>query len=114
MTEINLDEARAARAEKLDEQAFTFKGERFELPAELPYSVLGPIGALVENEQNLLALRGTMVELLGEEGHARFEALGPSIADLNVLVEGIFKGYGLGTPATNGASGELDPKSPPS
>lgn len=114
MGEINLDEARAARAEKLESQSFVFKGETFELPPELPYEALGPIGLLVDNERNLLALRQAMIALLGEEGHARFEALGPAIADMNVLVGGIFESYGLGTPAKNGANGEVDPKSPPS
>jgi hypothetical protein len=114
MTDINLDEARAARAEKLDERSFTFKGERFELPAELPYAALGPLGHLVENEMDLLAIRATMVALLGEETHDRFERLGPSITDLNELVAGIFRDYDLGKPATNGASGELDPKPQPS
>lgn len=113
-TAIDLDAAREARAEVEGDRHFIFKGERYDLPDELPYSVLGPIGMLVENESNLLALRSTMVALLGPETHERFEAARPSIADLNALVAGIFDDYGLGTPAQNGASGELDPKSEPS
>lgn len=114
MSGFDLDAAREARVEKLGERFFMYRGERFDLPEELPYTVVEPIGMLVENEANILALRATMVELLGPETHERFEAMRPSLPDLNDLVEYLFIEYGLGKPATNGAPGEIDPKSQPS
>lgn len=114
MGTIDLDAARKARVEVEGDRHFVFKGERFTLPDELPYEVLGPIGALVENEQDLIALRDTMVAILGKEAHGRFAELSPSIGDLNELVRGLFVEYGLGAAAANGEAGELDPKSQPS
>ena len=93
-------------------------GERFELPAELPYEVLEPIGRLAADERDLGALTATMRALMGEAEHARFAALRPSIADLNALVGALMAEYGLaGSPASengDGGGGGLDPKSPPS
>lgn len=96
MSEINLDEARQARLEQADERSFTFRGERFVLPAELPYEVLGPLGALAGNEMDLVALRACLVALLGSEEHDRFEALRPSLADVNELVGKLVVDYGIG------------------
>jgi hypothetical protein len=106
MGQFDLDAARAARAEKFEDRSFTFEGERFELPAEMPYDV---VVAAQGGE-----LDGIMRGLLGDEAHARFIALRPSAGDVNDLVGWLMPEYGLGTPAQNGASGEPDPKSPPS
>lgn len=115
MGEINLDTARAAREEVKAERTFVFRGETFELPAELPYEVLEPIGILGLNPDNLGAIREVMRAILGQEAHDRFESLKPSIPDLNELVGGLFSEYGLGNlKAPGGDGGGLDPKSPPS
>lgn len=120
MGEIDLDAARQARLEQSGGRSFTFRGERFELPPELPYAVLEPLTRLGRNERDLGALRDTMAALLGQESHARFESLDPSLADLNELVGFLFVEYGLGgESSSNGAgagevAGAPGPKSPPS
>lgn len=105
MSGFDLDAARTARAEKLEAHHFTFKGERFDLPAEIPYE------AVVAAQSGELG--GIMTALLGDEAHARFVALKPSAGDVNDLVGWLMPEYGLGTPAQNGAV-ELDPKPQPS
>ena len=109
MTEINLDAARAARLEQAGERSFVFKGERFALPDELPYDVLGPIALLAVDDRNIAALRDVMVAVLGVEEHGRFEALRPSLADVNELVGALMDEYGMGAPAgeDNGAPDPL-------
>lgn len=111
-TSIDLDAARAARLEAEGERSFTFRGERFSLPDELPYELLEPIGRLGANERDMGALRDVIAALLGEDAHERFVALRPSLPDLNELVGRLFGEYGLTPSAEGGAAG--DPKSPPS
>jgi hypothetical protein len=109
MGEFDLDAAKAARAEKVEDKFFTFGGERFDLPSEMPYDVV--VAAQSADGE----LDGIMRGLLGDdEAYARFVALKPSAGDVNDLVGWLMPEYGLGTPATNGASGEPDPKLPPS
>jgi hypothetical protein len=108
MSGFDLDAAKAARAEKVEAKHFTFGGERFDLPAEMPYEVV------VAAQGDTAELDGIMRGLLGDEAHARFVALKPSAGDVNDLVGWLMPEYGLGTPAQNGASGEPDPKLPPS
>lgn len=107
MSGFDLDAARAARAEKVEDKFFTFKGERFELPGEMPYD------AVVAAQGETPELDAIMRALLGDD-HARFVALRPSAGDVNDLVGWLMPEYGLGTPAQNGASGEPDPKPQPS
>ena len=107
MSGFDLDAAKAARAEKLDEHYFTYEGERFDLPRELPYD------AVVAAQKG--ELEEIIRELLGDESYKRFSALKPSVGDVDDLVGWIMPAYGLGDPAQNGAKGEAaDPKLPPS
>lgn len=90
---IDLDAARAARLEALDERYFTFKAERFELPAECPFECIEAATRLGGGDNE--ALGDFMRGLLGDEGYDRFRAHRPSIADLEFLVESLLVEYGV-------------------
>jgi hypothetical protein len=85
--EIDLDGARAARAESASEPvSLVFGGDTFTLPVELPADF-----ALYAAEGNL---RACVVALLGEDADAFF-AWKPSMDDLTALVTGASKVYGM-------------------
>lgn len=97
---IDLDAARAARAEARGSQAETsvvaFGGEDFELPIECPWTFVEHLNA----EQN----RAAVADLFGDEAAERFFSHGPSVADLTEFVQGVAVAYGLGTPGNSPAS----------
>ena len=84
---INLDAARAARAEASREPVtLTLDGKDITLPIELPADF-----ALKASEGDL---RGAVVALLGDDADWFF-GLRPSMDDLNALVEGAGQAYGM-------------------
>lgn len=97
MATIDLDKARAARAEAQGEtHDLVFNGETFSLPAELPYdwaeaSALGN-------------LRVAFAALLGDEEAARFFEAAPTLKDLEEMNDGIGALYGIGDAGERSAS----------
>ena len=95
--EINLDAARAARAEANGEHnTVTFGGQVFDLPVECPYTFAEALNR--DDPQAMLHA------LLGADDAARFLALGPTVPDLTELVVGVARVYGLGAEGNSAAS----------
>lgn len=87
--EINLDQARAARAEASGEPVvLIFKSKKFTLPPELPAEF-----ALFADEGKS---RESIHALFGEDKAAEFFKLGPSLDDLTALLDNVRTIYGLG------------------
>jgi hypothetical protein len=99
---INLDEARAARAEATKvHPTLVFAGVEYELPLELPLPLVTNLKKLADASKKkdgdavTQALLDSMESLLGAR-YEEFMAAGPSVNDLSVIVEGIPGEYGLG------------------
>lgn len=97
---IDLDAAAEARAANRGEPIeVVFKGDTFELPAELPADFL----ELIADDR----LTPAMVSLLGEEEAVRFMGHKPSVEDLIEFAQGIAAEYGfpggLGNSLASGA-----------
>jgi hypothetical protein len=101
MATIDLDAARAARAEALkDQEAPTavFRGEQFTLPLELPFGVFLRMAEVREDpEQSLEVLRSVIDTIFGEDA-GRFLALGPSMDDMLALIEALMSSYEVDVP----------------
>jgi hypothetical protein len=90
MASLDLDAARAARAEAAGQgHSFTFGGEDFATPPELPlrFGV-----ALKEQDPN-----GAFDALLGAEAAARFWSHEPTTQDTEALMAWVVETYGLGS-----------------
>ena len=103
---VNLDAARAARSEAQGEHpTVTLGGQVFELPVELPFAVVEMVGELAgaaatTDDPNAGAEAATIIgriarALFGTR-YQDFIDLGPSLADINAVLEGIAPLYGLG------------------
>lgn len=112
MSELDLDAARAARAEARGEApTVILGGETFTLPAELPMRY---VWTLVDGE-DIDALK-----VLFDGQLERFLATEPTREDILALVAGVPKLYGLGGPgespasagSSNGGSNRSRPTSP--
>lgn len=110
MGTIDLDAARAARAE-LDEQGpeIVFKGQRFPLPAEMPFSV-AELWYKGDTKAGLNLL-------LAERAEAFWE-LEPTVQDAQALIRGVSQEYGFGggspeSSASNGSSPSTSSRSRP-
>lgn len=86
MARIDLDAARAARAEKQEQHSIVFGGEEFALPPEAPFEFAFK---LIESD-----FRGALRELLGEQTDAFFSHH-PTMADITELVDGAGRMYGF-------------------
>lgn len=86
MAEINLDAARAARAEQTESHTLRLEGEVFTLPLEMPIDF-----AFLANDEKL---REAFSLLFGEEAE-RFWALRPSVSDITELATQIAGLYGF-------------------
>jgi hypothetical protein len=91
---IDLDAARAARAETTAPVVVRLGGEDFELPNELP------LEAAMSADDPVAFLTA----LLGNRAD-EFMAAGPSIADVATLAESIASVYGFESPGESVASG---------
>lgn len=97
---INLDAARAARSEALEEApTLLFKGVEFKLPIEIPFAIVESAATIVAAERSgeddderggaaAAAIAQMARALLGEE-YDKFLALGPSMSDMNLILESI-------------------------
>lgn len=96
MPRIDLDAARAARREVKEETPTAmFGGREFALPAELPFGVFVSLAEMREDpEGSVEAMTHLLEALFGDEAQA-FIDLGPSIEDIQALVEGSLGAYGL-------------------
>lgn len=96
MTTIDLDAAKAARAEARGDAVadVVFGGERFALPAEIPASILDGVAAAGTGD--IAGIRRAIDALLGPDEGARFYALGPSLDDLLALLTAAVEASGLG------------------
>jgi len=96
MPNLDLDAARAARAEATREpKTFTLGGETFSLPVEFPMSVAA---LWAENDYD-----GGMRRLLAD-AYERFAALDISAEDVTALVQGMAEMYGFNAPGESPAS----------
>ncbi len=103
---IDLDAKRAERAAAKNEAKkkspeLTFGGKVFELPPELPLDVVFNLKKLAEatKAKDGNAITDSLVDsmrALVRDRYAEFMAIGPSVNDLAVIVEGIPGEYGLG------------------
>jgi hypothetical protein len=95
MSTIDLDAVRAARREA-EAQAPSVKlgGKVFELPVELPFGVFLLLPELRNEDTSVAAVSAVVRELFGEK-HDEFMALGPSMEDLEALLNGVMEEYGL-------------------
>lgn len=83
---FDLDAARAARREALGEAPeFTFGGQTFVLPVEMPYSAALAADA---GEVNIF-----LSMLLGEDAYGEFVSNEPATEDVKALSEWILKEY---------------------
>lgn len=101
MPDIDLDAARAARAEAHGEpKTLLFGGETFILPVECPFTF---VEALNAGEDRL------SVMALFREDTERFMALEPTFDDMKALIEGVAETYGLRTPGNSSTSNGSSP-----
>lgn len=102
--ELDLDAARAARAEtRGDPPTVTIGGETFVLPAELP---MGYVWTLVDGGEDLDALK-----ILFDGQLDRFVATGPTREDILALIRGVPGLYGLGPGESVASDGSSKPRS---
>lgn len=104
MSEINLDELRAARREANAEPiVFILSGERFQLPVELPFEAAEKLADMASTDDDpdavrrqLTAIVGLMKALLGSDWD-RFLALDPkpSMKDIEAIADKVLSTYGV-------------------
>jgi hypothetical protein len=87
---IDLDAARAARAETIKEApVIKLQGKEFKLPNELPWSIVE-----AATTQDAAEIMKAVKSLLGEQWD-EFQKLGVSVADMQILIENIATTYGV-------------------
>ena len=96
---IDLDAARAARAEAANEKPVVrFAGSDWELPPELPWAI-----AEAATSNDVAAAIGAVKSLLGSQWDA-FQTNNPTIEDMRILLEGAVAIYA--DPGKSGGSQE--------
>lgn len=99
MPRIDLDAARAARREATSETpTVIFGGREFALPEELPFGVFVSLAEMRENPTNAQATGAveSLLRTLFGERTDEFIDLGPSLDDVQTLIEAALDEYGLG------------------
>lgn len=100
MSTVDLDVARIARAEKRGESpTVKFRGETFELPDELPFEIVDGIGQLGTAQKGNDGARAAEIvadiaRSLFCDRYEEFLKLGPSMADVAALLDGVVAAYG--------------------
>lgn len=111
MTSVDLDTARAARAEAIGEApTVKFGGLVFELPPEMPFAIVESIRDLskAQEESDGLAVAGVLSDIaqaLFRSRYQEFLDLGPSMTDMQALLENVSGLYGMNageSPASEG------------
>lgn len=109
---INLDAAKAARAEILkDEEApsVLFGGETFSLPFELPFGVFLRLAELkkegADGDDALETMRTVMRSLFGDRTD-EFLDLAPSLDDMLALVSMLVESYEVELPESSASSSD--------
>lgn len=99
---FDLDAARAARREAGGKAvSFTFGGERFDLPVEMPLEALDVIASLPENLDAITPQEGAammvpvMKAMLGPDEWQRFVRHRPTVEDVTTLAEHLWSAYGV-------------------
>lgn len=100
MAQLDLDARRAARREAAQEgPQFTFAGETFTLPVEMPLAALDVVSGVdadaLTPQEAVQMFVPLMRGLLGKADWQRFTALEPSIEDMVDLAEWAWTEYGL-------------------
>lgn len=101
MGNVDLDAARAARAEQNGEHpTVTFGGEMFELPTEMPFTIVESVNEMQKAQEEgdgyaiSKLLTGIAQDLFGER-YEEFLTKHPSMLDMQSLLENIAPLYGL-------------------
>lgn len=95
---LDLDAARKALGEVGKERTVKFKGKRWKLPPELPFSVLLELedGKGTNGTVSVPAVRGILRHLLNGQYEA-FMAKDPSQSDISYFLDSVLVGeYGVG------------------
>lgn len=98
MPTIDLDAARAARAEKstdTETPTVAYAGKVFDLPRELPFGVFLRMAELAVDPEKALDSMADFVRSLFGDRAQEFLDLGPSMDDLLALMDGLSEGYGV-------------------
>jgi hypothetical protein len=109
MANVDLDKARAARAEANGEApTVTFGGEVFTLPVEMPFGIIERVGDMTKAQEQqdgleLAAILSDISRMLFGERFEEFNALQPSMVDMQVLLDSVVPLYGA-TPGESAAS----------
>lgn len=97
--DINLDKARAARAEKRPDKGpptVTFKDKTFELPLEMPFVFVEAVYLIQTEESGVVAQSGILTEMaegLFGDRYQEFRKLHPSVPDFEELMEQVADAY---------------------
>ncbi len=95
---IDLDAARAARREAEQKgPVVKLDGQEFELAVEMPFGVLEAFRSMADPAAAAGAMAQLGKALLGEH-YSTIVGLGLSVDDLNVLLDGVMKEYGVNHP----------------
>lgn len=104
MAKIDLDAARAARAEALQDRETpqaVFRGQTFDLPLELPFGVFLRLAEVREDPaESLPVMRSILQSIFGEQTD-RFLELGPSFDDMVALVGALVDSYEVEAPESS-------------
>jgi len=107
MANVDLDKARAARAESNGEApTVTFGGASFTLPVELPFSMVEEahtLSASVGDPYAITQAISNIAESLFGDRYQEFLDHGPSMGDMQMLMDSIPELYGM-TPGESAAS----------
>lgn len=97
---LDLDARRAARREAASEPvSFTFGGETFDLPVEMPVAAIELVAGVdveaLSDEQAVGLIVPILRALLGPEQWARFSTHSPTLEDVSDLSDYIWESYGI-------------------
>lgn len=109
--QVDLDAARVARAEANGKSpTIMFGGKTFDLPPEMPFAIVESVGELTKAQEDgdgfaTAALLSQIARSLFRDRYQEFLDIGPSMTDMQTLLENVAGLYGLNTgesPASEG------------
>lgn len=99
MGNVDLDKARAARAETNgNSPTVTFGGTTFDLPSEFPFVIVELVRELRRDDNDGIRVSeiiGDISRALFRDRYKEFLNLGPSMLDIQALLDGVTPEYGL-------------------